>query len=197
MIASLRGTVASVALDAVVLDVAGVGYLVRCTPATIACLRLGSEAQVFTTLVVREDSMTVYGFASVDERDMFELVQTASGIGPKVALAMLSVHQPDVLRSAIAQSDLAALTAVPGIGRKGAERIVVELKDRVGLATGAAPTGAPAWREQVHEALLGLGWGARDAESAVDSVAASVPDGETPDVSALLRDALRSLARTR
>jgi Holliday junction DNA helicase RuvA len=197
MIASLRGTVASVALDAVVLDVAGVGYLVRCTPATIAGLRLGSEAQVFTTLVVREDSMTVYGFASADERDMFELVQTASGIGPKVALAMLSVHQPDALRSAIAQSDLAALTTVPGIGRKGAERIVVELKDRVGLATGAAPTGAPAWREQVHEALLGLGWGARDAESAVDSVAANVPDGEAPDVSALLRDALRSLARTR
>lgn len=197
MIASLRGTVASVALDAVVLDVAGVGYLVRCTPATIAGLRLGSEAQVFTTLVVREDSMTVYGFASADERDMFELVQTASGIGPKVALAMLSVHQPDALRSAIAQSDLAALTTVPGIGRKGAERIVVELKDRVGLATGAAPTGAPAWREQVHEALLGLGWGARDAESAVDSVAASVPDGEAPDVSALLRDALRSLARSR
>ncbi len=197
MIASLRGTVASVALDAVVLDVAGVGYLVRCTPATIAGLRLGSEAQVFTTLVVREDSMTVYGFASADERDMFELVQTASGIGPKVALAMLSVHQPDALRSAIAQSDLAALTTVPGIGRKGAERIVVELKDRVGLATGAAPTGAPAWREQVHEALLGLGWGTRDAESAVDSVAANLPEGEAPDVSALLRDALRSLARTR
>ena len=113
---------------------------------------------------------------------MFELVQTASGIGPKVALAMLSVLDPDRLRSAIAQSDLAVLTSVPGIGRKGAERIVVELKDRVGLATTTSATGAPAWREQVHEALLGLGWSARDAESAVDAVAGAATDGSEPDV---------------
>ncbi len=196
MIASLRGSVASVTLDGAVLDVAGVGYFVRSTPSTLAGLRHGQEATVFTTLVVREDSMTLYGFASTEERDMFELVQTASGIGPKVALAMLSVLEPDRLRSAIAQADHTALTSVPGIGRKGAERIVVELKDRVGLATTATATGAPAWREQVHEALLGLGWSARDAESAVDAVAADVPDGTAPDISTLLRDALRSLARS-
>ncbi|GAA1728692.1 Holliday junction branch migration protein RuvA [Aeromicrobium alkaliterrae] len=197
MIASLRGTVAAIQLDGAVLDVSGVGYFVRSTPGTLATLRLGQEATVATTLVVREDSMTLYGFGGPDERDMFELVQTASGVGPKVALAMLSVLDPDRLRSAIAGADYPVLTSVPGIGRKGAERIVVELKDRVGLATTATATGAPAWREQVHEALLGLGWSARDAESAVDTVAADLPADETPDVSLLLRDALRSLARTR
>ncbi len=195
MIASLRGTVAAVQLDGAVLDVAGVGYFVRSTPGTLATLRHGQEATVATTLVVREDSMTLYGFGSTDERDMFELVQTASGVGPKVALAMLSVLDPDRLRSAIAQADYPVLTSVPGIGRKGAERIVVELKDRVGLATTATTTGAPAWREQVHVAMLGLGWSARDAESAVDAVAADLPAGEVPDVSLALRDALRSLAR--
>ncbi|WP_229051175.1 Holliday junction branch migration protein RuvA [Aeromicrobium sp. Leaf350] len=197
MIASLRGTVAAVQLDGAVLDVSGVGYFVRSTPGTLATLRLGQEATVATTLVVREDSMTLYGFSGADERDMFELVQTASGVGPKVALAMISVLEPDRLRAAIASADYPALTSVPGIGRKGAERIVVELKDRVGLATTAAATGAPAWREQVHEALLGLGWSARDAEAAVDTVAADLPAGDQPDVSLLLRDALRSLARTR
>lgn len=197
MIASLRGTVVAIQLDGAVLDVSGVGYFVRSTPGTLATLRLGQEATVSTTLVVREDSMTLYGFGSVEERDMFELVQTASGIGPKVALAMLSVLDPDRLRSAIAQSDLAVLTSVPGIGRKGAERIVVELKDRVGLATTTSATGAPAWREQVHEALLGLGWSARDAESAVDAVASSITDGTEPDVATALRDALRSLSKTR
>ncbi|MFT4299486.1 MAG: Holliday junction branch migration protein RuvA [Aeromicrobium sp.] len=197
MIASLRGTVTALTLDGAVLDVGGVGYFVRTTPGTLAGLRLGQECAVATTLVVREDSMTLYGFASVEEREMFELVQTASGIGPKVALAMLSVLDPDRLRSAIAQANYAALTSVPGIGRKGAERIVVELKDRVGLATATAATGAPAWREQVHEALLGLGWSARDAESAVDAVAADLPEGEMAEVSTLLRDALRTLARKR
>ena len=134
MIAFVRGRVAALTLNAAVVDVGGVGYHVFCTPATIAGLRLGSEAQLATSMVVREDSNTLYGFADVDERDMFELVQTASGVGPKVAQAMLAVLPPDRLRQAIAGADHAALTAVPGIGRKGAERIVVELKDRVGSA---------------------------------------------------------------
>ena len=132
MIAFVRGRVAALTLNAAVVDVAGVGYHVFCTPGTIAGLRLGSETQLATSMVVREDSTTLYGFADVDERDMFELVQTASGVGPKVAQAMLAVLSPDRLRQAISGSDHAALTAVPGIGRKGAERIVVELKDRVG-----------------------------------------------------------------
>jgi Holliday junction DNA helicase RuvA len=196
MIAHVRGTVAAVTLTSAVLDVGGVGLQVMCTPGTIASLRIGREVQLSTSMVVREDSLTIFGFATPDERDMFELVQTASGVGPKVAQAMLAVLDPDRLRQAIGQSDLATLTTVPGIGRKGAERIVVELKDRVGVTTTVA-AGAASWRGQVHEALLGLGWSTRDAEAALDAVAADLPPGEVPDVSTILRDALRSLAKTR
>lgn len=197
MIAHVRGPVAAVTLTSAVLDVGGVGLQVMCTPGTIASLRIGQEVQLSTSLVVREDSLTMFGFATVDERDMFELVQTASGVGPKVAQAMLAVLDPDRLRQAIGQGDLKTLTSVPGIGRKGAERIVVELKDRVGVTTTVAAGGTTAWRTQVHEALLGLGWSARDADEALDRVAAELPAGTTPDVSTILRDALRSLARTR
>ena len=196
MIAHVRGPVAAVTLTSAVIDVGGVGMQVMCTPSTIASLRIGQEVQLSTSMVVREDSLTIFGFASTDERDMFELVQTASGVGPKVAQAMLAVLDPDRLRQAIGQSDLATLTSVPGIGRKGAERIVVELKDRVGVAT-LAVTGAPAWRDQVHEALLGLGWSARDADAALERVAAEIEPGVTPDVSTVLRDALRSLSKAR
>jgi Holliday junction DNA helicase RuvA len=197
MIAHVRGRVAALTLTSAVIDVGGVGMQVMCTPGTIASLRLGTEVQLSTSMVVREDSLTIFGFAETDERDMFELVQTASGVGPKVAQAMLAVLDPDRLRQAIGQGDLATLTTVPGIGRKGAERIVVELKDRVGVPTRAASGAAPAWREQVHEALLGLGWSARDADAAVERVAGGLAPGETPDVSTALRDALRSLAKAR
>lgn len=196
MIAHLRGTVTSMTLDAVVLDVGGVGHLVRCTPDTVAGLRRGAEAQLATSLVVREDSLTLYGFADETERDMFELVQTASGVGPKVAQAMLAVMAPDTLRSAIAGEDHAALMAVPGIGRKGAERIVVELKDRVGPVTAAAGTtpGSAPWRDQVLEALQGLGWSAKDAGRAVENVSDG-PEAAAGDVSGVLRAALRTLSK--
>lgn len=196
MIAHVRGPVAAVTLTSAVIDVGGVGMQIMCAPGTIATLRIGKEVQLSTSMVVREDSLTIFGFATPDERDMFELVQTASGVGPKVAQAMLAVLDPDRLRQAIGQGDLATLTSVPGIGKKGAERIVLELKDRVGVTTTMA-AGAPAWRGQVHEALLGLGWSARDADAALDGVAAELPAGAVPDVSTILRDALRSLARTR
>ena len=196
MIAHVRGTVAAVTLSSAVVDVGGVGMQVMCTPGTIATLRIGQQTQLSTSMVVREDSLTIFGFATPDERDMFELVQTASGVGPKVAQAMIAVLDPDRLRQAIGQGDLTTLTSVPGIGRKGAERIVLELKDKVGITTTAA-AGAPAWRGQVHEALLGLGWSVRDAEAALESVAADVPAGVTPDVSTILRDALRTLAKAR
>jgi Holliday junction DNA helicase RuvA len=196
MIAHVRGPVAAVTLTSAVIDVGGVGMQVMCTPGTIASLRIGQEVQLSTSMVVREDSLTIFGFASTDERDMFELVQTASGVGPKVAQAMLAVLDPDRLRQAIGQGDLATLTSVPGIGRKGAERIVVELKDRVGVAT-LAVAGAPAWRDQVHEALLGLGWSARDADTALERVAAEIEPGTTPDISTVLRDALRTLSKAR
>lgn len=196
MIAHVRGTVATVSLNSAVLDLQGVGYHVMCTPATIADLRIGQEATLWTSMVVREDSMTLYGFADAQERDMFELVQTASGVGPKVAQAMLAVLPPDRLRTAIASADHTTLTKVPGIGRKGAERIVVELKDRVGAPS--ASTAAPAtsgWRDQVQEALVGLGWSAKDADAAIDRVADGV--GDDPDISTVLRDALRSMDRGR
>ncbi len=198
MIAHVRGQVAAVTLASVVVDVGGVGYQVLCTPSTIAGLRLGQDVQLSTSMVVREDSMTVYGFADADERDMFELLQTASGVGPKVAQAMLAVLEPDRIRQAVGQGDLTTLTSVPGIGRKGAERIVLELKDRVGVTTTvAAGGGVAAWRDQVHEAMVGLGISVKDADAAVERVAAGLEPGEAPDTSTALRDALRTLSKAR
>ena len=195
MIAFVRGRVAALTLNAAVVDVGGVGYHVFCTPSTLAGLRLGAETQLATSMVVREDSTTLYGFADVDERDMFELVQTASGVGPKVAQAMLAVLPPDRLRQAISGADHAALTAVPGIGRKGAERIVVELKDRVGSPVTAVVSGGTGWRDQVRDALQGLGWSVRDADRAVDTVSAEAGPEAEPDVPTLLRAALRTLSK--
>ncbi|WP_369373544.1 Holliday junction branch migration protein RuvA [Promicromonospora sp. Populi] len=204
MIASLTGTVAYVSLDRAVVDVGGVGYLVHATPATLAGLRVGETASVATSMVVREDSMTLYGFGDPDERDVFEAVQTVSGVGPRLALAMLAVHTPDALRRAVAGDDLAALTRVPGIGKKGAQRIVLELGDRLGLPTGAplaeAPTGstagvAPDHSERVVEALVGLGWPAKQADDAVAKVLAEAgTDAVAADeVSSTLRATLRVL----
>jgi Holliday junction DNA helicase RuvA len=216
MIAHLNGTVSSVAPDGAVIDVGGVGLLVQCTPGTLAGLRTGERATVSTSLVVREDALTLYGFAGEDERNTFELLQTASGIGPRLALAMLAVFSPDALRRAVAAEDLAALTTVPGIGRKGAQRIVLELAGRLGSpgdggqAAGDArllPAARVApWREQVRAGLVNLGWQARDAEQAIAAVepellAASMADGQsadgrTIDVAVALRAALRVLGRT-
>ena len=205
MIAFVSGRVAALAPDGAVVEVGGVGLTVQCTPATIATLRLGEPAHLPTSLVVREDSLTLYGFADEDERVVFELLQTASGVGPRLAQAMLAVHGPDALRRAVATEDLAALTQVPGIGRKGAQRIVLELKDRLGAVRGASPSGgrAPAvragWRDQLHGALLGLGWSSREADEGVASAAPyadeAVAAGEPPDVGVLLKVALRSLSR--
>lgn len=205
MIASVSGPVGAVNVDSAVVEVGGLGISVMCTPSTLAGLRVGQHATLATSLVVREDSLTLFGFATDDERSLFELLQTASGVGPKVAQAMLAVHGPDDLRAAIAGDDLVALCKVPGIGKKGAQRIVLELKDRIGpVATAAAarrPTGAaPAWRMQVRAGLLGLGWSARESEAAVESVADLAVDaeqaGDTPDVAMLLRAALQSLSRS-
>lgn len=208
MIAYVRGQVAAVTGTEVVVDVGGVGLTLHCTPATTAATRVGTEATLAASLVVREDSLTLYGFSDADERAVFELLQSASGVGPRLAQAMLAVHSPDTLRRAVATEDLVALTKVPGIGKKGAQRIVIELKDKLGAPTVAAgttnghdapPTTSPAdaWREQVHSALLGLGWGAKDADAAVDEVAPMVDDGADPaDVPTLLKAALRTLAKT-
>src|SRR5580658_3415407 len=165
MIAHLDGMVRGLAPDGAVIEVGGVGLLVQCTPGTLAGLRLGERAKVATSLMVREDALTLYGFASEDERNVFELLQTASGVGPRLALAMLAVHSPDTLRRAVATDDFNTLIQVPGIGKKGAQRIVLELKDRLGSAGEMAAPGAggrmgvPAsWRDQVRAGLINLGW---------------------------------------
>jgi holliday junction DNA helicase RuvA len=215
MIAHVTGPVAAIAPDGAVIDVSGVGLLVQCTPATLAGLRLGEQARVATSLVVREDSLTLYGFASEDERNTFELLQTASGVGPRLAQAMLAVLTPDALRRAVAAEDLAVLTSVPGIGRKGAQRIVLELAGRlgppadadgVGLARSPAAAVAPQWRDQVRAGLVSLGWQAREADQAISAVESELtePDGAEPgapeaaevDVAVALRAALRVLGRS-
>jgi Holliday junction DNA helicase RuvA len=200
MIASVRGVVAALSPDGAVIEVGGVGLTVHCAPGTLAGLRVGSPARLATSLIVREDSLTLYGFADDDEKRLFELLQTASGVGPRLAQAVLAVHHPDAVRKAIANADIGALTRVPGVGKKGAERLVLELRDKIGPiaigADGAAGVTTGAWPEQVRQALVGLGWSASQADQAVTAVAESI-DGETPPVSVLLKQAIRLLGRTR
>jgi holliday junction DNA helicase RuvA len=197
VIAFVRGTVADVTLGSAVVEVGGVGLELVCTPNTLATLRVGAPATLPTSMVVREESLTLFGFLDEDEKTCFELLQTASGVGPKLAQAMLAVHTPDELRRAVAAEDVKTLTTVPGIGQKGAQRIILELKDRLGAPTGVAGRVASApvapWRAQVHQGLVGLGWSGKDADRAVESV--SHEAGDLPDVAALLRAALRTLSK--
>lgn len=199
MISSVRGVVQTVGLDSAVVEVGGVGLLVRATPTTLGALRPGSTAALSTSLVIREDAFTLYGFADAEERDVFEIVQTVGGVGPRLALAMLAVHSPDALRRAVATEDLAALTRVPGIGRKGAQRIVLELADRLGVPSSPeAPdpsAGQDGRRAQVLDALVGLGWTAKVAEDALSRVLPEQDGGGAPveDVATVLRSALRVL----
>ncbi|GAA2345563.1 MULTISPECIES: Holliday junction branch migration protein RuvA [Streptomyces] len=203
MIAFVSGPVAAVGPDTAVVEVGGVGMAVQCTPTTLSGLRVGQPARLATSLVVREDSLTLYGFADDDERQVFELLQTASGVGPRLAQAMLAVHSPDALRLAVATGDEKALTTVPGIGKKGAQRLLLELKDRLGEPVGrpAAAAAAPGWSDQLHAALVGLGYAPREAEDAVAAVApqaeAALADGGSPQVPQLLRAALQTLNRAR
>jgi Holliday junction DNA helicase RuvA len=203
MIASVRGTVTALGPDGAVVEVGGVGLAVSCSPGTLARLRLGDAARLATSLVVREDSLTLYGFVDDDERAMFELLQTANGVGPKLAQTMLAVYPPRELRRAIATSDLTALTHVPGIGRKGAERIALELRDRIGSIDGsdhsidlAGISAVSPWRDQLSRALAGLGFSSKEAADAVEVVANDVPAGDSPDVAALLRRSIQLLGRS-
>ncbi|MFF2927463.1 Holliday junction branch migration protein RuvA [Streptomyces celluloflavus] len=206
MIAFVSGPVAALAPDTAVVEVGGIGMAVQCTPNTLSGLRVGQPARLATSLVVREDSLTLYGFADDDERQTFELLQTASGVGPRLAQAMLAVHSPDTLRTAVAGGDEKTLTAVPGIGKKGAQKLLLELKDRLGaplgnsrVAIGSAVTAG--WRDQLHAALIGLGYATREADEAVAAVApqaeAAVAGGGQPQVPQLLKAALQSLNRAR
>ncbi|KMO96297.1 Holliday junction branch migration protein RuvA [Streptomyces roseus] len=207
MIAFVSGPVAALTPTLAVIEVGGVGMAVQCTPGTIAGLRMGQTARLATSLVVREDSLTLYGFADDDERQVFELLQTASGVGPRLAQAMLGVHSPDALRLAVESGDERALTAVPGIGKKGAQKLLLELKGKLGAATAvvgaqrAVASGPAPWTDQLTAALIGLGYAARDAEDAVDAVTpqaeAAIAAGGSAPVPQLLRAALQSLNRTR
>ncbi|WP_306514231.1 Holliday junction branch migration protein RuvA [Janibacter hoylei] len=198
MIASVTGTAQHVGLDRVVVDVHGVGLLVHTPPAVAAGCRTGAAVELATSMVVREDSMTLYGFATPGERDTFELAQTVTGVGPRVAMAILSVLSPEQLAAAVAGDDIATLTKVPGIGKKGAERIALELRDKLPHVPGGegAPSGVAApttgWQDQVTEALVGLGYSAKQS---ADAVAAVADEHEGGDVSRALRAALQVLAR--
>ncbi|MFD5857315.1 Holliday junction branch migration protein RuvA [Streptomyces chartreusis] len=201
MIASLSGPVAALAPDSAVVEVGGIGIAVQCTPNTLSGLRMGQQTKLATSLVVREDSLTLYGFADDDERQTFELLQTASGVGPRLAQAMLAVHSPDALRRAVATADEKSLTAVPGIGKKGAQKLLLELKDRLGEPIGAPAVGAPVsqgWRDQLHAALIGLGYATREADEAVTAVTPQAEAAEgRPQVGQLLKAALQTLNRAR
>lgn len=204
MIASLTGRVARIQLDALVLEVGGVGYLVRTTPQALASTGHGAELTLHTEMVVREDSMTLYGFPHPEEAEIFRIVQSVSGIGPRIALAVLAVLEPDELRRAVAEEDVKTITRTPGIGPKVAGRMILELSGKLAApsgpltapgATTAAPAPAGGVDADVIEALVGLGWPEKAAASAVQTAR----DGEDADVDAamLLRRALRSLASAR
>jgi Holliday junction DNA helicase RuvA len=212
LIASVNGRVAAVSPDGAVVEVGGIGLAVQCTPGTIARLRLGENARLSTSLIVREDSLTLYGFADDDERQLFELLQTANGVGPRLAQAVLAIHPPREVRRAVSMADVKALMQVPGIGKKGAERLILELRDRLGSTTsdtsldGPVPAGLPSvtpvapWRDQLTSALVGLGWSTKEADGALAQLA-PVADEQiaatgSVEVAVLLRQALQLLGRS-
>lgn len=205
MIASLHGTVLTLSLTDAVVECAGVGYRVLATPATLASLRVGEETRLHTELIVREDSQTLYGFSEADERDAFRVLLTAKGVGAKLALAMLAVHTPDALRRAIAAEDVAALKRVPGLGPKGAQRVIIDVGDKLGSPHGESPFASGAADEaaaggdgepnpDVVAALVQLGWNEASAREAVTAVEPGLASsGKAPAVPEILRAALRWL----
>ncbi|OBK10876.1 Holliday junction branch migration protein RuvA [Mycobacterium asiaticum] len=197
MIASVRGEVVAVALDHAVIEAAGVGYRVNATPATLATLRQGAEARLITAMIVREDSMTLYGFCDVETRDLFQTLLSVSGVGPRLAMATLAVYDATALRQTLADGDVTALTRVPGIGKRGAERMILELRDKIGAvgASGTAPAvNGHAVRGPVVEALVGLGFAIKQAEEATDKALAEDRDANT---STALRAALTLLGKSK
>ena len=196
MISILRGAVASVGLDHVDVMVGGIGFRVHVTPAFAQAAPRDEEITVYTSMIVREDSMTLYGFESADERDVFTTLMSVSGIGPKIALAALAVLRPDDLRRAVRDQDLATLQRIPGVGKKSAQRMALEIGDKLGSSAalpGAEPTAAPAPSQdavaaEVSAALVGLGWSEAQAAKAIEKLA-----GSGLGASDMLRAALVSL----
>ena len=206
MISFVKGTIVSAVVDHVVVDVGAVGLHVLCTPAVATSLHMGDRVELRTSLIVREDAWTLYGFLEDEERGIFEQVQTVSGIGPRIALALLGTLSPDELRNAVSSKDESALMSVSGIGRKGAQRLILELADRLGPArsivggtTSTITSGG--WRSAVSAGLMSLGWSAKEADAAVGAldgelVESADAQGDDADVSVLLKAALRGLDRS-
>ncbi|WP_344719356.1 Holliday junction branch migration protein RuvA [Nesterenkonia halobia] len=209
MISSIRGEVLQVGLDHAVVEVSGFGLEVSATPQTLTELRAGSETRLLTSFVPRQDDAPLlFGFAEAGEREIFTSLLSISGVGPRLALAVLSVHTPAEVRTAIAESDTAAFTRVPGIGKKTAQRILLELAgklvieqpaeepsaagDSAGDSDGAEAAGEQV-REQVREALTSLGWTEKDARTAVEKELQARPELAEAAVSEVLRQTLRSL----
>ncbi len=198
MISLINGIVRSISSDRAVVEVGGVGLAVSLTSQTASHLNLGTPVQLFTSLVVREDSLTLFGFIDEESRSAFELVQTVSGIGPKVALAILGAHTPQSLAVAIAQEDIKAIEKVPGIGRKGAQRLILELKGKISDfgSVDHKQIHQPVWREQLTSALISLGFTAKDSDSAITAVVSQYADNgvdaQDVDISELLKAALQS-----
>lgn len=202
MISLITGAVRSVSTDKVIVEVGGVGLSLSITSQTSSQLHLGASAQLFTSLVVREDSLTLFGFLDEQSRNTFELLQTVSGIGPKVALAVMGSHSAESLAKAIAQEDIKAIEKVPGIGRKGAQRLILELKGKLtDFGSGsAAQVHQPVWREQLMSALISLGYSSKESDSAINEVLAQYSeqgvDGSGLELSELLKKVLQSGRRS-
>lgn len=195
MIASVRGEVLEIGLKHVVIEAAGVGYLLNVPPTTLGTFHRGTEARLITAMIVREDSMTLYGFTDPDARDLFLTLLSVSGVGPSTALGALSIYDAAALRQALAEGDVTALTRIPKVGRKTAELMVLSLRDKVGpvgATSGISTAIGHAVRAPVVEALVGLGFAAKQAEEATDKVLAGDEDATT---SSALRAALSLLGR--
>jgi len=198
MISLLNGSVRSIQGDRLIVELGGIGLTVLVTPATAAQVNLGSQVQLFTSLVVREDSLTLFGFMNDESRTLFELVQTVSGIGPKVALSILGVLTPEDLARAIALEDVSTIEKVPGIGRKGAQRLILELKGKLkDLSNSHQHKGhVPPWREQLSAALVSLGFSPKESDGAISKVIAGLQsegvDASTLELSELLKLSLAS-----
>lgn len=201
MISFLRGTVAHVGLSSAVIDLNGAGMSVNATPQTLSKLRVGDEGKLFTSLIVREDSLTLFGFSSDDEREVFDVLLSVSGVGPRLALAVLAVHEPEAIRVAAHSGDGKAFTKVPGIGPKVAGRIVLELAGKLvphGTPGGSAPavSAEAVWKPQVVAAMTSLGWSEKDATASIDKSLADSPElAEKGNVAEILRATLRWLGQ--
>ena len=195
MIASLTGVVKSLTPQGAVIEVGGVGILVQVTSRHSASLVVGRIASLHTTLLVREDSLTLFGFENIEERALFELLQTVTGIGPKVAQSALSIFESQEIERAIAQENSGLLEKIPGLGKKGAARLVLELKEKVSAKTGTHPYIKHEWRDQLLEALTGLGFSARESSDAVESVIEQYPDASDRSLESLLKIALQMRSR--